>query len=284
MMEWDVPRKLQKRLNLVCGAPVDINWFKSVLVDMGDGLYKGTVQHHMARQSAGPIVYHPEEWIFGLNNNSKLLTPLYRTSDTILSDTILSDTTSTLELSDRGVDDETFDFPSGKYRRIAINGNNLTRIPSCIFNNSINGTNLEYLKHLELHSNHITNLPDDLAIMIPNVTWLSLHNNDIRHVPDLTKMQKLERVSMHMNAITEFPQLPPSIRVVSIFRNCLKRIPKLDKIPNIEMLSIAANDITYLDVSNLVRMPYLVRVYVYDNPLDSVTRARVSYHHPLFKI
>lgn len=159
--------------------------------------------------------------------------------------------------------------------RLALNGNEFDTICPDLFRR------MTGLTHLALHRNMLTRVPDDIR-NLGHLRWLSLHHNSLDAVPDLTPLTKLERLSLHVNKLRQWPSLPVSIRVVSVFDNALTGVPDIRHLENLETVSIASNRIQWLNVRDIIRMPMLRCMYVYDNPFDDATLSKLAMHPHIF--
>lgn len=172
--------------------------------------------------------------------------------------------------------------------QIYMSSLNLSKLP-----NLLRFSNLEYL---HCANNNLTQLPHNLAEILPNlrdfhcgnnmlstlpilgnkVKYIYCSNNNITHLPPLSP--KLKILNCTMNRIVELPELPPhltdlvcyyndltvlpelpaSLKKLYCGNNMLSKLPKLPK--KMKILSCYSNRLDYLP-----RLPYRLNILICNN-------------------
>ncbi|GBG33089.1 Leucine-rich repeat-containing protein 59 [Hondaea fermentalgiana] len=114
---------------------------------------------------------------------------------------------------------------------------------------------LERLRELDLTSNRLGSLPDNMCAFV-HLELLMLNNNRIAD-------------SDSLGYLSEAPRL----RELDLSNNKVSSFPENLDFPALEWLSLVGNDIsTHDDLAPLAELPELVQVLLYNNPITAVTR------------
>ncbi|GFO49582.1 leucine-rich repeat and sterile alpha motif-containing 1 [Plakobranchus ocellatus] len=108
---------------------------------------------------------------------------------------------------------------------------------------------LEYLKVLDLHTNHLKTLPDSIGCLI-RLEVLDLSSNRLKHLPDtIGNLKHLQTLKLRDNRLKAFPEHVcelPYLRTLDISHNAIRMLPsKLYQNRALETLILDAADMEY---------------------------------------
>ena len=144
---------------------------------------------------------------------------------------------------------------------LSLHGNQLERLEIGVINDLDHLTNLDLsnnqmmeinkgslspsLETLELHSNKLSSLPEDLSDL-PHLTHLSLANNMLVEI-SLPPLPSLRQLDLSSNQLVDMPSSPslPNLAWLNLGGNRLKDVPDLS-LPSLLSLSLSDNPITSL--------------------------------------
>jgi Leucine-rich repeat (LRR) protein len=151
-------------------------------------------------------------------------------------------------------------------RVLKLNDNNLSSIED------LRGRSLP-LEVLYLHNNEISDLTPIADYM--SIQELSLYNNSIALIDDLSGMVELTAIDLSDNNITDFSplRLIEGLRNINLSGNAIVAIPDLsDAWPDLEVLDLHSN--LLMDVSGVEGHPNLRELILYNNGLTTLRGIR----------
>eukprot|EP00051_Salpingoeca_urceolata_P018565 m.261596 g.261596 ORF g.261596 m.261596 type:complete len:406 (-) comp19225_c1_seq16:213-1430(-) len=154
---------------------------------------------------------------------------------------------------------------------LALGRQNLTAVPDAVFEDHLAAA---AWVDIELHSNRLTELPDQLCVLCTSLQRLEAQYNAIVTLtPAIGQLQTLTHLELHNNALTSIPseigQLT-QLHTLLIDSNTISSLPDaIEHLSSLVMLDAGSNQLTALPsaIGALTSLEYLC---VANNPLSEV--------------
>lgn len=156
---------------------------------------------------------------------------------------------------------------------LSVASNQLTEIPEwmnkltslAMINFGLNKLNKIDGRLNMLHVNKLESAFSSLT----NLTHILLNSNSLTSLPDLTKISKLQKLSIAQNRIPASSlKVPPSLRELEMYGNRVSSFPIALQIPNITVLDLSENCLKELS-DDMLQLTNLKKLYLSCNNLSS---------------
>jgi Leucine-rich repeat (LRR) protein len=92
----------------------------------------------------------------------------------------------------------------------------------------------------------------------PNLEYLSIKNNQISQIPDISNLKNLKYLNFQMNKINQFDsyRLPENLETIVLEDNHFKLFPNTSSLKNLKKVSLSDNDITDINSVDFHELGY----------------------------
>ncbi|XP_067887179.1 carboxypeptidase N subunit 2-like [Heterodontus francisci] len=142
------------------------------------------------------------------------------------------------------------------------------------------------LQALDLSANHLSELPEDLFLNLPNLTWLNLANNKLKRFPlvrSLAKLTYLDLSNNEFSVVQETLKHLPQLDTLFLNNNQLESLPAtvFDQLFLLDVLDLSNNKLKSLPPHVFKNHHKLTDLRLDHNRLENLTATLFSHQHNL---